>query len=295
MKTIGIFTNVERDLELKYTKTLIDTALLKNCSIKVFSSEVYEALNLKNEKVVLDESPENCHVIFSLGGDGTFLMAARMSYKHGIPLIGINLGSLGFLTEVEKEEIEVALEKVINGEYTIEQRMMLDARIFREDKVIHENVALNDVVISRGALSRILHLKTYINDAFVDTIPGDGLIVSSPTGSTAYSLSAGGPVVEPDVEMIVITPICPHILYSRSFVTTGERLVKVAILEENRHLAMVSVDGKIGFEVRGGDIIEISRSKYNIKIAKIKDSNYFNVLRNKIYNRGQSLNKDEVQ
>jgi NAD+ kinase len=176
----------------------------------------------------------------------------------------------------------------------VEERMMLETSIIRDNKVIGRDTALNDIVISRGALSRILHVKTYINDVFVDMFPGDGLIVSSPTGSTAYSLSAGGPIVEPDIDLIIVSPICPHILYSRSFITAGDRKVKAVIDEAYSHKAMVTVDGQKGHEIRGGDIIEVKKSIHTIKLIRINPKNFYNILRSKIYFRGESLKNDEV-
>lgn len=238
---------------------------------------------------------DSCDYLVCLGGDGTFLKAARKIYMKQIPIMGINLGNLGFLTEVEKNNIDTAVEQLLEGKYETEKRMMLEAVVVRKGKDTITDVALNDVVITRGAVSRVLHVKAYINDVFVDTFPGDGLIIASPTGSTAYSLSAGGPIVEPDTELMIMTPICPHILYSRPFITKSDSVVKAVIAEEFDYSAMVSLDGREGYELSNGDSVEVRKSGHSINLIRIGKLNFFNILRTKIYFRGESLKKDEIQ
>ncbi len=297
MISIGIIANEEKDVGFKYTNILANSILSRGGRIQI-SSTAADALNVKTVDMAIHSTDSEVigqsDIVICLGGDGTFIKTARMTHSRQIPILGINLGTLGFLTEVEKGEIDSAVEHIIRNEYDIEERMVLEASIIRDDIVIASDMALNDVVVSKGALSRILHLKTYINNVFVDFFPGDGLILSSPTGSTAYSLSAGGPIVEPDIDLIIITPICPHILYSRSFITTGNRVVKVTVDENYRHGAMVTVDGQKGYEVRGGDSIEIKKSGSFVKMIRLNTRNFFSVLRSKIYDRGENLRKDEV-
>lgn len=293
MITIGVITNRQKDLYLKYTRILIEHIRDKSAKLCIsadFAKELGENSTIPDEEGVIN----NSDVVICLGGDGTFLKVARMAFTTGVPILGINLGSLGFLTEIEKNDIENAVTRIVQGEYEIEERMMLEAVISNEGKVIANDIALNDIVVSRGALSRILHVKTYINNAFVDSFPGDGLIVSSPTGSTAYSLSCGGPIVEPDLDLMIVTPICPHILYSRSFITTGDRVVKAVIDESYGHEAMVTFDGQTGYAIHGGNCIEIKKAKSTVKLVKIGDRNFFNVLRTKIYDRGECLRQNEI-
>jgi NAD+ kinase len=293
MKTIGVITNDEKDKGYEFTKKLVASICKRDGNVKV-TSEIAKAVGIKDENLSEDDVLGGSQIIICLGGDGTFLKVARKAYMIGIPMLGINLGNLGFLTEVDKNEIDSAVEHLITGKYEVEERIMLEAVVVRDGSVTDRGVALNDVVISRGSLSRILHVKTYINNMFVDIFPGDGLIVSSPTGSTAYSLSAGGPIVEPDTDLIIVTPICPHILYSRPFVTTGDRSVKVIINENPAYEAVVTVDGQRSFKLCGGDAVEIRKSMHKVNIIKIKSRNFFNILRSKIYFRGESLRKDEV-
>lgn len=288
MKIIGVISNRDKDTSLKYTRTLIDSIIQKGGTVKT-TNDVCKELGLTCPGLTEDEIIDACDIAICLGGDGTFLKAARRACKHNKPILGVNLGKLGFLTEVDKDMIENAVERVFNNKYTEEDRMMLGFTILRDGKIIAEDKALNDIVISRGAISRILHISTYINGEFVDSFPGDGLIISSPTGSTAYSMSAGGPIVEPDNDLMIITPICPHIIYSRSFITPGNRIVKVVINEDYGHNGMVTVDGQEGYEIRGGDCVEIRKSSDFVKMIKLDSKNFFKILRSKIYDRGENL------
>ncbi len=293
MKTIGIITNADKDIDFKYTRILLDS--IKNMGGKaLISSDIPKGLDLKHSDLTDEEVLNNSEALICLGGDGTFLKLARRVYTKNIPLLGINMGSLGFLTEVERHDIKDAVGQLIRNDFEIESRMMIEVNIIRNGEIVAKDTALNDIVISRGALSRILHLKMHINDAFADLFPGDGLIVSTPTGSTGYSLSAGGPIVEPNIDLIIVTPICPHILYSRSLITTGSAVVKIIIDEEYCHTAMVTVDGQEGYEVVRGDTIVIKKAEYCTKMIRINSRNFFNVLRTKIYERGENLIKNEV-
>jgi Predicted sugar kinase len=287
-------TNMERDPNYTYTKKLAESIVALGGIVKI-NKEIAATIGT-GEPCENDESVLECSdMVISLGGDGTFLKAARKIYGKNIPILGINLGNLGFLTEIDRDEIKKAVWHIMNDEFHIEERMMLEVEIIKAGCTVIKDVALNDAVVSRGAISRILHVKTYINDVFVDSFPADGLIVSSPTGSTAYTLSAGGPIVEPDTELIIVTPICPHILYSRSFITKADSVVSAVVDEGFMHNAMVTVDGQEGYEIRGGDSMRVRKSKHTIKLVKINSRNFFNILRAKIYYRGENLRKDEVQ
>ncbi len=294
MKKIGIITNVERDMDFTYTRLLADS-IIRHGGSAILTDDLAGKSGIGEPCGDEKDMIANSEMVVCLGGDGTFLKAARSIYRKELPILGINLGNLGFLTEVDRDNIDLAIEQLFTGNYEIENRMMLETVIYRKEKKPLHDIALNDVVIGRGAVSRIMGIKTYINDVFVDTFPGDGLIISSPTGSTAYSLSSGGPIVEPDTKLILITPICPHILYSRSFVAKHDSVVR-AVVEENYQLgAMVTSDGQKGHSIGGGDVIEVKKSPYYTKFVKITPRNFFNILRTKIYFRGESLKKDEIQ
>jgi NAD+ kinase len=294
MKKIGIVTNVDRDMDFAYTKLLADSIVKRGGRAMMadwLSEKTGAGERCGNEESVFNQ----CELLVCLGGDGTFLKVARKVYMKELPILGINLGNLGFLTEVDRNDIDLAIDQLFNNKYEIEERMMLEAVIYRKGEEPVYDIALNDAVITRGAVSRIIHVKTYVNKVFVDSFPGDGLIVSSPTGSTAYSLSAGGPIVEPDTNLLLITPICPHILYSRSFVINADSVVSAVVDEDFQHNALVALDGQEGHEIKGGDMVEVRKSPYTIKLVKMNSRNFFNILRTKIYYRGESLKKDEIQ
>ena len=288
MLKIGIIANRDKDEGLKITSLLVKS-IRANGAEPVMADDLAADIGEELQNLHEDEVILKSHLMVCLGGDGTFLKCARKVFGKKIPILGVNLGNLGFLTEVDKTEIDPAVKRLVNGEFDIEERMMLETSIIRDNKEIMNDIVLNDVVISRGWMSRILHLKTYISDKFVDLYPGDGLIISTPTGSTAYSLSAGGPIVEPDVSLIIVTPICPHLLYSRSFITTGDRVLKVLVAENNCHGAMVTVDGQNGYELMGGDNIITKKSSQCLKMVRLNDRNFFDVLRSKIYDRGEKI------
>lgn len=294
MNRYGIIINRDKDISLEYTSKLVDSITRRKGQVNLVA-DIAEEIGLPIEKMSEEDVLEQSDVLICIGGDGTLLRTARKAYQKDLPILGINLGTLGFLTEVEKNDIDNAVEKLFLKQYSIEERIMLEAIITNDSgNIIARDIALNDIAISRVALSRILHLKMYINDAFVDFFPGDGLIISSPTGSTAYSMSAGGPIVEPDMDLMILTPICPHILYSRSFITKAQSRVKVTVEDNYENNAMVTMDGQIGFRVGGGYAVEISKSPGNVKLIRINSRNFFNVLRTKIYDRGENVRKNEI-
>lgn len=286
MLKIGIIPNMEKDKDLiltgNITKWLIEkkaeVMLNKNISTLLAKPE----LGFTNEEIF-----GAADMIIVLGGDGTLLNIARQSASYEVPLFGINLGHLGFLTEVEAEDMYPALEKVISGEYEIEKRMMLEATVEKDSIQLEKSIALNDVGITKGPFSRIISLGIYINDNFVDLYSADGIVISSPTGSTAYSLSAGGPIVSPDVKVLIITPICPHTLHSRSIVVSNEDVVKIEVCENNTEV-MLTLDGQQGYKVKSGDIVTVRQSQYYTNLVKLRGRSFFQVLRQKMSERWSS-------
>lgn len=283
MKNIGIITNRERDIDNIYSDQLI--SCIKKYNGQAILPTPSPTSGLDRIEAETEEICKKCDLVICLGGDGTFLRTARIAYLYNIPVLGINLGSLGFLADVETAEIEKAIENIFNSNYKIEERTMLSSRLYRDGKLIAEDCAINDIVISRGGIPRILHLSAYIDDNLLDMFPGDGVAVSTPTGSTAYSLSAGGPIVDPASKIILLTPICPHMLYSRSFAAADNSRIKICVTEGYQHTAMVTIDGQVNYEITGGDYLEIEKSENKVKMLKINSKNFFTVLRNKIYNR----------
>ncbi|HHY62304.1 MAG: NAD(+)/NADH kinase [Bacillota bacterium] len=236
--------------------------------------------------VVIDDCldrplPEDIDCAIVLGGDGTLLSAARRAATRGIPILGVNLGNLGFLTEVEPSQLEPALRALVDGNYTVEERTMVEAVVFRNGQAVKTLCGLNDVVITKGAFARIVQLGVFVNDAYFATFPADGVIISSPTGSTAYSLSAGGPLINPNIDVLLITPICPHSLFSRSLVIAGSDKVRVVVETAHEDVA-VTVDGQIGFELQSMDEIVVGRAPYVTRFVRLETRNFYGILRERL-------------
>jgi NAD+ kinase len=223
---------------------------------------------------------------FVFGGDGTILSASRKLNEKQIPLIGVHLGKFGFLADLTSREIKDSLEKIFSGEYVISQRMLLTCKVIRSKQVINETLGLNDAVISRTSLSRLISIKLYVNEKIVNTYSSDGLIVSTPAGSTAHSLSAGGPIVTPDMEAFIITPICPHTLSNRPLVVSGESKIEMEQISESRGVGL-TVDGQVYFDVKVGDRVVIEKAEKKLQLIDIQTRTFYDVLREKLNWRGQ--------
>lgn len=219
--------------------------------------------------------------ILVLGGDGTMLRAGRLVAERGIPVIGVNLGSMGFLTEVSRAEMYDVIEGMRSECYRVEERLMLTARVIRDGEEAASYAVLNDAVINKSALARIIDLETFIHETYVTTFKADGLIVSTPTGSTAYSLAAGGPIMHPTMDSIVLTPICSHTLTNRPIVLPGDFEVRIVLKTRNEDVYL-TLDGQTGLPLKADDIIEIRRSEYRARLVMPCKRDYFEVLRNKL-------------
>ncbi|MCG0277631.1 MAG: NAD(+)/NADH kinase [Thermanaeromonas sp.] len=217
--------------------------------------------------------------VLSLGGDGTLLRSARILAPWGTPVLGVNLGHLGFLTEIEVKELFPALEQLLLGRFHIEERMMLKSSLVRQG-TRKEFWGLNDVVITKGAFSRMLRLKVYIGPHYLDTYRADGLIISSPTGSTAYCLSAGGPLVSPQLQVMILTPICPHTLYARPLVVPADQEVRVTVYTAGAEV-MLTVDGQQGINLMHGDEVITSRAPFSARLIRLKERSFYTLLREK--------------
>ncbi|HLC20614.1 MAG TPA: NAD(+)/NADH kinase [Candidatus Methylomirabilis sp.] len=225
--------------------------------------------------------PGLADLLLVLGGDGTLLSVARLVGARDVPILGVNLGGLGFLTEVTLEELYQALDMVLQGTYEVTQRILLSATVHRQGERIAEYVALNDAVINKGALARMIELETHIDGEYVTTFQADGLILSTPTGSTAYSLAAGGPIVYPTLRALVMTPICPHTLNFRPIVIPDSAKVEIVQGSANEN-AYLTLDGQVGFTLRHRDVIKVVRSEHTITLLKAPGKNYFQILRAKL-------------
>jgi len=277
-KKYAIISNKEKDKNNKVSY------LIGNMLKKLENCEIYN-LSIGQNELIEDKFIKDADIIFSLGGDGTFLNIARQTSKLGIPILGINLGSLGFLSEVELKDLESSIKKIHSGKYDIVNRLMIHSNIYRSSILKYKDNALNDFVISRGELSRIITLELHINGSYVDSFPGDGLIVSTPTGSTGYALSAGGPVIEHDASLILITPICSHVMHSRSFVISNNSKIEIKLKGNNNTQCLMTVDGQKAYTLTTEDIIKIEVSNIKAKLIKVSDRSFYDVLRKKMYNR----------
>lgn len=228
-----------------------------------------------------EEAFAGADLMVCFGGDGTILHAAKDAQRHGVPVLGVNLGSVGFMAELETAELS-QLERLIQGKYRVEERMMLDVSVRREGKTVYRDQALNDAVITKGAVARIIDLEVKADGVSVARFSGDGVIVSTPTGSTAYAMSAGGPIVEPTVENILVTPICPHALHARSFVLDSHRSVSARMGKLSRKTAYLSVDGGKAFRLSASDQVELHRSRARARLIRLTKRSFYTIVNQKL-------------
>jgi NAD+ kinase len=228
-----------------------------------------------------DEMAENVDLVVALGGDGTMIATARLLAERDVPVLGINYGTLGYLAEFRTEEMFTGLEAVFRGDYRVEARVRLAVEVFREETRLMHNRVLNDVVVNKSALARIVHIEAYLNQQLISAFRADGLIISTPTGSTAYNLSAGGPVIYPSMNAVVITPICPFTLSDRPIVVPDDVLIEVCLKTPNEEV-FLTLDGQVGLPLAVGDRILIRKSHTSFKIVQPHNRNYFEVLREKL-------------
>ncbi len=282
MKNFYVLTNIDKDPGFEKTKAIKQFLELrgKKC--------MYEEIAYSSEKTQTDECwqkkiPADTECVLVLGGDGTLIQAAGLLARRSIPLIGINLGTLGYLAEVEKDNIFQMLEHLLNEEYEIVERMMLSGESYINKKKISTHSALNDIVITRSGALRIVSFKIFVNGKLLNVYDADGIIVSTPTGSTAYNLSAGGPIVEPEAKVILITPICPHTLNERAIVLSAEDDVRIEVGNgKHQDTAEVSFDGSHACSLATGDYVEIRRAREVTKIIKMSKESFLDVLSRKM-------------
>ncbi|MCD6187042.1 MAG: NAD(+)/NADH kinase [Desulfuromusa sp.] len=232
-----------------------------------------------------EEIPGQVDLIIVLGGDGTLISVARLIGDRNVPIVGVNLGRLGFLTEVTRDELPEMLERLISGNYQVSDRMMLDATIHRNDRVVGKFTVLNDIVINKGALARIIDMETSVDGRHLTSYKADGLIVSTPTGSTGYNLAAGGPIIYPDINSLLITPICPHMLTNRPIMVWSRSVIEIKVNFED-DVVFFTGDGQVGRKLLPGDRVEVRRSEQRTHLVSSPSKDYFEILRTKL-NWGQ--------
>ena len=287
MNRFYVITNVEKDKDLETTRQIYDYLRARGCecTVREYQKDCESAGNEDYRYTDASLIPAGTECILALGGDGTLIQAARDTVDRKIPILGVNLGTLGFLAEIEKAGVPDALDSLILDNYTIEPRMLLEGCVHRAGKEPVRNLALNDIVVNRAGALRIIDYEIFVNGEPLNRYSADGMIVSTPTGSTGYSLSAGGPIVSPMASMIVVTPICPHTLTARSIVLSGGDRITIragAGRRSQREAAFVSFDGEVQVPVETGDYVEIQKSEKTVNILKISRVSFLEVLRNKM-------------
>jgi NAD+ kinase len=253
---------------------------LRNKGVEVIRKEYLPPERLLTESKQA-KAPGDLFCIFVLGGDGTFLSAVRWIGNRNIPVLGIKFGEVGFLAETSEESLFPAAEAVLNGSFTTSPRMRLQVKLLRNGKALINETVLNDVVINKGALARLAHIETYINDHYLTTYRADGLIVSTPTGSTAYSLAAGGPVIHPCVPAVIMTPICPFTLTNRPLIIPDTSVIKIRLEKRSSHI-MLTFDGQQGIKITNKDSIVIKKAPIPINMITVPDQDYYDVLKTKL-------------
>lgn len=287
MDKFYIIANSEKDEGLKVSTKIAKylESKGKRCTVRSASAENRESFHHYTDIRII---PNDVECVIVLGGDGTLLQAARDVVSRQIPLLGINLGTLGYLAEIDKDSIEPALNHLIADEYMIEQRMMLSGKVYHQEKIVAEDVALNDIVIGREEALHVIRFNNYVNGEFLNSYTADGIIISTATGSTGYSLSVGGPIVSPETNIMIMTPIAPHTLNTRSIIFPAEDEITVEITQgvkrKGERKAMASFDGDTNISMSIGDRIVIKRSVSDTKIIKISNISFLEVLRTKMKN-----------
>lgn len=278
MKKIHIVCKKKKDDAIKLAQHIIDEFGKDN---DIYLDEE-SARSLGYEKQVeIEHIGEGANFIIVLGGDGTLLSVSRHGRGNDVPILGINLGSLGFLTESSVEELPAMLNAVMKGRYNISKRIMIDVSVNREKEKVFEFTILNDAVITKDALARIIDIETYVNNDYLATFRGDGLILSTPTGSTGYSLSAGGPILYPSLKNIIVTPICPHMLTNRPIILPENTTIRAILLSRDERVVL-TLDGQIGFPLEYGDEVAVKRSSRIVSLIKSSSKGYFEILRTKL-------------
>ncbi len=266
---------------------------LKGKKITVFSEEMGPMGRMNGCYEESSIIPDHLHWIVVLGGDGTLLGAARKIGRHGVPILGVNLGGLGFLTGISIQRLYASIEMLLEGGLEVEKRSMLETKVIRKGEAACRFQTLNDVVINKGALARIIDLDVFINEDFLTTFRADGLIIATPTGSTAYNLAAGGPILYPTMSNVILTPICPFTLTNRPIILPDSETVSIMMGKESEERVNLTFDGQVGFDLMYGDRVVIYKSETGIRLFKSPDQTYFEILRKKLMWGGTTYNKDE--
>ena len=283
MKNIILTPNPYRDKNFQTVRDAADILRTAGANVKLcLPFEVDRSYELPRDLRFhkLDRELNNADGVICFGGDGTILHMAKTATRRGLPILGVNIGTMGFMAELESGELD-KLAQLVTGEYSLDRRMMLDVTVQRDRDIIFHDICLNDVVITKGAVARIVHLSVHCDNVQAMECSGDGVIISTPTGSTAYNISAGGPIVEPEAKNIIITPICSHDVGTRCIVTSDKRVITTHIVRNSRRNAFLSVDGGKSLRLNMGDETIVRKSNLETKLIRLKDRSFFDVVNTK--------------
>lgn len=281
MQGIGIIPNWKKEQAVRAMVARI-VAFLRPREVQVYLPATPEAAVFDGVRYIPPEDfVKLADVLIVLGGDGTILRAARQFTGSSLPLLGVNLGQMGFLAEVEPPLLEEALQLLLDGKYSVRHRLMLSTRVLRGDSLAAEYTALNDIVVGKGPVSRIIYVDTYVNDKHLESYPCDGLIVATPTGSTGYSLSAGGPIVNPALDVMIITPICPHLLHHRSVVVASAERVSLRVQARQAEV-MLTVDGQVSLPLQDNDEVQVTRAQLSTPLIQLQGTDFYTLLHRKL-------------
>ena len=280
IKKIGIVSKPKKAEIRQIVPRLVEWLRERDIEVSI-DKETGAILESSEKCLTRNELPGKVDLLIVLGGDGTLLAAARALYRREVPIFAVNLGDLGFLTVITRDELYPALEGVLSGNYRSERRVQIEGELVRADEVLSTFRALNDVVLNKGAIARIQDFEVYADGEFISNYKSDGLIVSTPTGSTAYSLAAGGPVVSPSVEAFIITPICAHTLTNRPLVLRDSANIEI-VVKSQREAAYLTVDGQVGIATHSEDIIRVRKSDSYVELIQPPQRNYYEILRQKL-------------
>ena len=281
--TIGIIIKPQAESARHTLHSLFKYLDNKKCSI-ILDEQIPDAINNGNyKKASRDEIGRLCDLVIIVGGDGTILNAVRSLVHAHVPMVGINVGRLGFLADISPDEMENSLDDILNGSYHEEQRLLLEMQVLRDNKVIFEGDAFNDVVVHIRDVARMIEFETRINNVFVNHQRADGIVISTPTGSTAYALSAGGPILHATLDAITLVPISPHTLSSRPLVVNADSQIDILICNTKEGIAQATCDGHLSTDVHVGDHIKVKRKLKKITLLHPKQHNYFEILRAKLH------------
>lgn len=282
MERILICCNIERDPQMAVTRDILDRLNARGVWAEAFlpfGGEVPPEMDGTRLCPDPDEAIRGTDLLLCLGGDGTMLHLSKLAARNGVPMLGINLGKVGFITGLELEELD-RLDDVLSGDYIIENRMMLDVEVRRGEDCVYRGFGLNEALVTRMNPAHAIHLTAYGDNQKISDYSGDGIIIATPTGSTAYSMAAGGPIVEPTAENLILTPVCAHSLTAKAYVLTGDRRTSVKVIRSEDGILLV--DGEESFPLQVGDLVYVKKSDYVTKLVKVRSPSFYEIVKNKL-------------